>query len=147
MGNQIVVLNRFEAEDFYCGHSWGCISIATTADDFPRIRRDYRHDLLQLAFADITIPADNYILFHDDHAHDILDFVTRNWEDIDTLMVHCDAGISRSSAVAAAIAHFKLGDESEFFDEPFDPNTRVYQTLREVATGRSDYQSDFDDED
>ncbi len=145
MGNQIIVLNRVEAEEFDCGQVWACISIANTEDDFPPIPDENRHDLIQLAFADITMPANDFILFHDDHAHDILDFVTRNWDAIDTLMVHCDAGISRSSAVAAAIAHLKLDDESEFFEEPFDPNPRVYQTLREVATGRGDYQNGMDE--
>lgn len=62
-----------------------------------------------------------------------------------TLMVHCDAGISRSSAVAAAIARLKWNDEGEFLESPFAPNPRVYRTIREVATGRGDYQDDDDD--
>jgi predicted protein tyrosine phosphatase len=139
MCDEIVVLNRIEAEDFFA-ERWGCISIANTEDDFARIRKRRRIGLLQLAFADIERAVPGYILFNDGQAHDILDFVTNHWPRMKTLLVHCDAGISRSSAVAAAIARLKLGDNGEYFEEPFTPNARVYRTLLEVASGRGDFQ-------
>ena len=142
MANQIVVLNRIEAEEFDCPNAWGCISIANTEQDFAEIPDENREALLQLAFADITTPQEGYNLFHDDQAHDILDFITTYWDEIETLLVHCDAGISRSSAVAAAIARLKLNDESEFLESPFEPNPKVYRILREVASGGGDYQDD-----
>ena len=58
-------------------------------------------------------------------------------------MVHCFAGISRSAAVAAAISKLKGLDDSQFLDEPFEPNVRVYRTLLDVASGRGDY-ADFE---
>ena len=137
---EIVVLNRVEAEDFDCERRWGCISIADTQEDFIRIRKRRRVALLQLAFADIEYPMPDYIIFSDSHAHDILDFVTHHWRRMNTLLVHCNAGISRSPAVAAAIARLKFGDDSEFFEAPYYPNPRVYSTLLEVAAGRGDYQ-------
>jgi predicted protein tyrosine phosphatase len=139
MCREIIVLSRVEAEDFACDMPWACISIANTEDLFARIRRRKRRALLQLAFADVDKPHPGYIAFNTDHAHDILDFVTTNWRKIHTLMIHCDAGLSRSPAVAAAIAHLKFGDESDFFEEPFVPNHMVYRTLLEVASGRGDY--------
>lgn len=142
MGNQILVCNRFEAEEFEHPYSWACISIANSVDELPEIHTDHRVALLQLTFADITQPVSGFPLFCDDHAHDILDFVTQNWHAIDTLLVHCYAGISRSSAVAAAISRLKFGDEGEFLDSPYDPNPRVYRILREVATGRADYEEE-----
>jgi predicted protein tyrosine phosphatase len=96
--------------------------------------------LLQIAFADCCEALPALILFDTDHAHDILDFVTEHWRRIDTLMVHCEQGRSRSATVAAAIAHLKFGDESEFFEEPFIPNHFIYRTLIDVAGGRGDYQ-------
>lgn len=142
MSVQIVVLNRIEAEEFECERPWACISITTTESDAADIPDENRVALLRMVFADITTPLRDFILFHDSQAHDILDFVTQQWGRIETLLVHCDAGISRSSAVAAAIARLKGEDEAEFFDEPYDPNPRVYQTIREVATGRGDYNDD-----
>ncbi len=146
MCNEIVVLNRVDAEEFDYSYTWACISIANTEEDFAYIPEENCVALLQLAFVDITQPMPGYILFHDDHAHDIFDFVTQYWDWIDTLLVHCDAGISRSSAVAAAISRLKFGAEGEFLDEPFDPNPLVYRILREVATGRADYQDNWQNE-
>jgi predicted protein tyrosine phosphatase len=137
---EIVVLSAVEAEDYVSDSRWGCISIATTEDQFIRIRKRRRRALLQIAFADVCESLPGYTLFDSDHAHDILDFVTLHWRRIDTLMIHCEAGLSRSPAVAAAIARLKLGDEAEFFEEPFMPNNYVYRTLLDVAAGRGDYQ-------
>lgn len=144
MSIEIVVLNRFDAEQFDCPAPWACISIATTEDDFAEIPDENRIALLQLAFADITHPLGGYAVFSVDQAYDILDFITQHWDSIRTLMVHCDMGISRSSAVAAVISRLKLGEEAEFFEEPFDPNPRVYAILREIASGRADYADDFE---
>ncbi len=140
MVNQILVLNRFDAEEFDCPYDWACISIANTESDFAEIPTENRRGLLQLAFIDAIHPIRGFHLFDDEDAYEILDFITHCWEKVGTLMVHCDAGISRSSAVAAAIARLKFEEESEFWEPPFDPNPRVYRILREVATGRGDYQ-------
>lgn len=146
MCNEIVVLNRIEAEGFDCPYPWGCISITTTANDVAEIPEENRVALLRLVFADVTVPWKGYDMFTDHHAFDILDFVTHNWEKMNTLLVHCDMGISRSSAVAAAISRLKFGNEGEFVEDPYDPNPVVYRTLREVATGRGDYEETYDDE-
>jgi predicted protein tyrosine phosphatase len=141
MAREIIVLSAVQAEEFECDSRWGCISIATTEDAFIRIPKKRRRALLQIAFADADKPLPGWILFDTDHAHDILDFVTLYWKRIDTLMVHCEQGRSRSAAVAAAIAWLKFGDETEFFEEPFVPNHFIYRTLLEVAGGRADYQN------
>ncbi len=140
MRRQIIVLSRVEAEDFECEQRWACISIATTPNEFVRIHKRNRRGLLQLAFADIEQPIPGYTLFNDDHAHDILDFVTGHWRKIETLMIHCEAGLSRSPAVAAAILRLKRRNADEFYDDPYIPNPWVYRVLLEVAGGRGDYQ-------
>jgi predicted protein tyrosine phosphatase len=139
MCDQIIVLNRLEAEDYTCDVPWACVSIADTKEDLPRLHRQRRKAILRLAFADIECPVPGYLLFSTGQAHDILDFVTRHWRRIRTLMVHCRAGLSRSPAVAAAVARLKLGDDSEFFEPPYLPNPWVYRTLLETASGRGDY--------
>ncbi len=139
MCSEIVVLNRIDAEYFESDDRWACISIANREDDFADIQKRSRVALLQVAFADIVHRDPKLIRFDDDHAHDILDFITHHWNRIRTLMIHCDAGISRSSAVAAAIGKLKFGDGSDFCEEPFQPNPHVFQTLLEVAGGREDY--------
>ena len=143
--NQIMVLSRFEAEDFAWPYPWCCISIANDETLFASISRENRVGLLQVAFADITQPLKGFIAFYDSLGFDILDFVSQHWDTVDLLMVHCDAGISRSSAVAAAISRLKFGSEGDFLDSPFDPNPRVYRMLREIASGRSDFEQSGDD--
>lgn len=136
---QIVVMGCIPAEDYENDARWACISVASTAEMFVPIHRQRRKGLLQLAFADIDRPLPGLVHFNDDHAHDILDFVTHWWSKIDTLMVHCEAGLSRSPAIAAAISRLKYGKDREFFAEPYLPNRLVYRTLLEVAAGREDY--------
>lgn len=46
------------------------------------------------------------------------------------VIVHCDAGISRSSGVAAAILKVYTGDDSQIFDNPrYRPNMRCYRMV------------------
>lgn len=46
------------------------------------------------------------------------------------IIVHCDAGISRSSGVAAAILKTYTGDDSQIFDSPrYRPNMRCYRLV------------------
>lgn len=53
------------------------------------------------------------------------------------VIVHCDAGISRSSGVAAAILKAKTGKDSQIFDNPrYKPNMRCYRlVLNELMEG------------
>lgn len=83
------------------------------------------------------------ILFNSDHAHDILDFVNYHWPQINLLMVHCEHGLSRSPAVAAAIGRLKTGKTRRFFRDPYIPNGYVYRQILEAAAGRADDQKEI----
>ncbi len=54
---------------------------------------------LFLQMHDIAMPLDGYVLPAEDHVARLIDFVTR-WERATPLVVHCFAGISRSTAGA-----------------------------------------------
>jgi predicted protein tyrosine phosphatase len=56
---------------------------------------------LRLRLHDISTPLDGYILPEAEHVADLLDFV-RRWDRRAPLVVHCFAGISRSTASAFA---------------------------------------------
>src|SRR5271156_1273365 len=56
---------------------------------------------LWLRLHDISSPLDGYIMPDQDHVADLLDFV-RGWDRRAPLVVHCFAGISRSTASAYA---------------------------------------------
>ena len=60
--------------------------------------------VLRLNFSDITgpSPAPLHVLFSEEHARAIVDFV-RHWADADRIVVHCMAGVSRSPGVALGL--------------------------------------------
>lgn len=60
-------------------------------------------------------------------ANEIVEFVKAHEEDVESIVVHCDAGISRSSGIAAAISYWKFGDDKQIFgDKRYSPNMRCY---------------------
>ena len=54
---------------------------------------------LQLITSDITAPMDGHILPGTHHIEELIGFVKR-WDRVDPLVIHCWAGISRSTAAA-----------------------------------------------
>ena len=108
------------------------ISITTTEDDRARLPASAQcRGVLRLSFPDLenAIPGigpDE--LFGSAHADQIWDFVQRHRGQISRIVLHCDAGLSRSPGVAAALARVLVGDDSEFFQR-YHPNMRVYRVL------------------
>ena len=56
---------------------------------------------LKVAFDDITEPMEGYVVPSEEHVERVLNFV-RNWDRAAPLVVHCYAGVSRSTASAFA---------------------------------------------
>ena len=51
------------------------------------------------------------------------------------VIVHCDAGISRSAGVGAGILKAMTGDDSPIYDSPmYRPNSHCYRTTLEALT-------------
>lgn len=76
--------------------------LVTLINDGPRVERPAsivaeRH--LLLAFHDITEPMDGMIAPAEEHARDLLSFIGA-WDQKRPIVVHCFAGISRSTAAA-----------------------------------------------
>lgn len=90
--------------------------------------------ILSLCFCDADRPGvdvygnetDGSDLMSDDDAWKVATFVTEHMTD--RIIVHCDAGISRSGGVAAAIAKWMLNDDHEFFcSGQYRPNMWCYR--------------------
>jgi len=131
---EIVVLPKREAAGFSSDRPWAAISIVTQPYSNPQLQELNRVDALYLHFADVARPDPSWVpqglIFDQSIAGDILDFVEQVWDKIDVLMVHCEMGISRSPATAAAIAHCYHGPETEnLFFNNYTPNTHVYKTI------------------
>ena len=93
--------------------------------------------VLQLAFHDAEPTGSPTLdrqltMMSDDQAREIWRFVDRHKDAVGTVVVHCEGGISRSPAVAAALCARLGGDEAHFF-QAFQPNGHVYRLVRNAA--------------
>jgi predicted protein tyrosine phosphatase len=82
----------------------GARHVVSLIGDEARIERPKRvapENHLWLRLHDISDPLDGYIIPEEEHVADLLDFV-RRWDRRAPLVVHCFAGISRSTASAFA---------------------------------------------
>ena len=119
-----VVMSRRDAVQYsYVAHmeSSVIISICDSYSLFPKFKRMKSNGIkavLNLSFDDVQLPSgasESYI-----------------WKKDDTIIVHCNAGISRSSGVCAAIMKGMTGDDSQIFDNPkYVPNTTCYKVVLE----------------
>lgn len=138
---EILAMSRARAIQ-YCQmkhrHSSVIISISDPNMDYssgPFITpENHIEAILPLCFCDADRPGtdvygnetDGSDLMSDDDARKVALFVRGRMTD--RIIVHCDAGISRSGGVAAAIAKWMLNDDSEFsYSGQYRPNMWCYR--------------------
>jgi predicted protein tyrosine phosphatase len=117
------------------------VSISTPPDDPANIKtNEHTLGLLRLWFFDLdqvvegTEEKDEF-LFQAEQAEQILDLVATH-PTAEHFIVHCDAGLSRSPACAAAISKIMTGDDASFFRQYY-PNRRVYRKILEAHARRT----------
>lgn len=99
---EFVVLSREEAEAYEPSGKEICISISDPNAPPARVSPRFAA-VLRLNFDDVTErgePSD--ILFAEDHAREIRKFLA-SWLRAERVMVHCNAGVSRSPGVALGL--------------------------------------------
>jgi predicted protein tyrosine phosphatase len=126
------------AEFFGSERPWAAISI-TSGGGFPDLSETNRVGLLRLVFDDIT-QLDAPRSFTPSLAAEILDFAASVWDQAEILLIHCDIGLSRSPAVAAALSRIYYGDDGPWFEMDF-PNRLVYELLVETHERRMEGRS------
>ena len=133
---KIMVMNRKEVLDF-CKHphlaQFIIISISTPHveySEFPFCTATNNViDICEVQFFDLdnTYPIKKGLMEFKD-AKKIAEFVSYYKDKI--IIVHCDAGQSRSAGVAAALSKYYNNDDSEYFDNPrFTPNMWCYRQI------------------
>lgn len=134
---EFVILNKSKAQRLsYTDYSSDkvIISIRTPGDEKAKFDSNNKtiKDILYLEFYDISYNSQEifkgYAPMTDEDAVKIKDFVLK-WKDkVDTIWVHCDAGISRSAGVAAGILEAFGEDTSFIFDSKmYFPNLLCYR--------------------
>jgi predicted protein tyrosine phosphatase len=109
----------------------GVITIENSFEENPfRYRDEYPKQLI-LRFDDISVPVDEFIEPEEKHVLQALSFAEKIGEG--SILIHCHAGISRSSAIALAIITKKLRREKEFESinilEKINPHARPNKLL------------------
>ena len=87
-------------------------------------------DVLTLYFDDIERSVAGAVLFNDTMAEQIIDFISAN-KSIETLLIHCYGGQSRSKAVGAFAIHMLGGDNTKYLKNG-TLNRYIYDTLENV---------------
>jgi len=72
-------------------------------------------------------------LFNEAMARRILRFIRRHKDSVNLIVCHCEAGVSRSAATAAALTKCFNQSDMEFYKGRFHPNQLVYRTILNVA--------------
>ena len=89
--------------------------------------------VLRLCFDDAEDTTFWQNLMTSEQADAICAFVLQYGREIDTLIIHCTEGVSRSPAVAAGILGGLRQDEAQIWSNPkYHPNQLVYRLVREA---------------
>lgn len=148
---KITVMSRSKAVRFFREMTsvekepFACIAIKGLPDeDIPR--RYYPYLTLSMTFDDVDMDNKDkreYAITNGQANH-IARFVKSLPNTIETLIVHCEAGMSRSAGVAAAIMKWLYNDDSQIFDQPsYRPNMTCYRkTLNALMDESTDSMTD-----
>jgi predicted protein tyrosine phosphatase len=135
---QIYILSRIEAEHISgtidTSHIW--ISITSPGSQASLAEHPDCHGVLRLEFEDLDLG--NYFvdvdgIFTEKMAEEVLEFVEQHMSNVDIICVHCEAGISRSAAVASALAVWLNGEDKTTLSGTHMPNGWVRMLMmREI---------------
>lgn len=143
---RILVKSVFDAFDYVMEHYYpaGMEEFAERTDSYAVISVQDSHtegfgfrfcpsktcrDVLTLFFDDLDRPVEGAVMFSREQAEEVISFIDRN-KDVETLLVHCYGGQSRSLAIGIFAAEMTgLGDET-YFTHGRNPNRLVLEMLR-----------------
>lgn len=137
---KFTVMSRSAAKKFSFGNipeKTIIISITDVGSEDNRFNRQSNLvDVCRVKFDDVEKGEENCITKSD--AQKIVDFM-KKYDDIQNVIVHCEAGVSRSAGCCAALMLACNGSDMEIFSNPvFCPNMTVYRTVLNTFMGVDD---------
>lgn len=130
------ILSRAKAVILSCkSMDMPCVIISITDPDSAPAkfhRNPQIKSVLRLSFEDVDADTDGAMTKED--AEKIVFFVKRWKTKVPHIIVHCEAGISRSAGICAALMLWLTGSDQAVFDDlQYRPNMRCYRlVLNEV---------------
>lgn len=123
------VKNRIEiGEGFHPGGAAILISINDFGHDAPEIDIKYI-GVLKLYFDDVDDDKNGGAVITERDAFDIITFVKDNLPTVETIVVHCNAGVSRSAGCAAALSYIFNGTDADIVKAKPLYNRKVFSTI------------------
>jgi predicted protein tyrosine phosphatase len=123
---------RIAAEEY--NNPFAAIRITCSNDTFNDILNYNLQNELRLHFDDVSykdmnICSNSFVYFNKYLAKDIIEFTEECRENnIESLFIHCDMGVSRSAGVAAAISKIYRNSD-DFYFKNYTPNMLVYRVI------------------
>lgn len=132
---QLLAVGREEIKDFIPEVPYIVISISDPDKPEQEITRSAKlRGVLSLKFHDIVQPRKfqltTDVAMTPEHARQALSFVRQHLRDVGLIICQCEAGVSRSAGLAAALSRILEGDDEYFFLN-YWPNRWVYDLLLE----------------
>lgn len=138
---RIHFMSRANAEKLPGHPQVAVVSISDPADEPAQLSPVFSH-VHRLSFNDVdTDDKNEYVLFDKPLAHGVWDFVERLPDTVDTLVVHCHLGVSRSAAVAKSLAQFL---QVEYPEKYSLYNKHVYRVMQNALNNRLYPESNFE---
>lgn len=142
---RVLVKSVFDTFDYVMSHFYpaGLEDMAERSDTYSVIsiqdshtggfgikfaENQFCNKVLTLYFDDVIEEVEGTVPFTDEMADEIIDFIEEQKDKVDTLLIHCYAGQSRSRAVGAFAVKMLEGDNSKYFTTG-SPNMYVYDIL------------------
>lgn len=142
MKKTIMIISRYEAENYKEIHGslperpYAYLSISDHPDhkaESPLIDGENCKGCLQLSFMD-NVDEDYEFMgipsIRDEQAKEIADFILSVWDIIEIFISQCEAGISRSAAVAKIIDDVMNGGAMDINPPLYHPNPLVYAKIQ-----------------
>ena len=130
----IKVMSRAQIEEFSRGANHAVVAVVSLSDsdkESPHLENNPMNGIVykcRLHFDDVDEGGHHCITIDD--AYQIVTFINNIKDTADMLIVHCEAGISRSPGVAAAIMKFLNDDDTPIFDShSYRPNMTCYRKV------------------
>lgn len=104
------------------------ISISCNSENFPNIETTDNNKIRNVSYYHFDDEEVGASSISEIQAKDIADTVLKYKDSVDTIIVYCDAGVSRSAGVGAAIMKYLFNDDMEIFNNAlYAPNIRCYR--------------------
>ena len=126
---QVMSRQRAKKYSYEVKHKCAFISITDVFSEENRFDNNSNIvGVFKVQFDDVERGENNCIT--EKQGKDILKFVMNIKDKVDEVIVHCEAGVSRSAGVCAALMKIINGNDFEIFDNPrFCPNMTCYRTI------------------